>query len=58
MRSLPLIHPEGEDLSMTTGRTVGAAIGALLFVLFFAFLSGRLIVTSSAADHQVAANIR
>jgi hypothetical protein len=44
---------------MTTGRTVGAAIGALLFVLFFAFLSGRLVVTSSAAEHhQVAANIR
>jgi hypothetical protein len=44
---------------MTTGRTVGAAIGALLFVLFFAFLSGRLIVTSSTPEqHQSAANIR
>ena len=44
---------------MTAGRTVGAAIGALLFVLFFAFLSGRLIVTSSSPEpHQVAADIR
>lgn len=45
---------------MTTGRTVGAAIGALLFVLFFAMLSGRLIITSSSTpdQQQVAANIR
>ena len=45
---------------MTAGRTIGAAIGALLFVLFFSFISGRLVVTSSSMPerHQVAADIR
>jgi hypothetical protein len=43
---------------MITGRTVGAAVGALLFVLFFAFISGRLIVPASASEQQVAVNLR
>ena len=44
---------------MTTGRTVGAAIGALLFVLFFSMLANRLITPASTTpEHKVAANIR
>jgi hypothetical protein len=35
---------------MTTGRTIGAAIGLALFVLFFATIAGRLTYPVSAAE--------
>jgi hypothetical protein len=35
---------------MSAGRTIGAAIGAVLFVLFFATIAGRLVHPLSAAE--------
>jgi hypothetical protein len=37
---------------VSTGRTIGAAIGAVIFVLFFSAIAGRFVV--SAADAQTA----
>jgi hypothetical protein len=33
-----------------TGRTIGAAVGAVVFVLFFADLAGRFVHPLSAAE--------
>jgi hypothetical protein len=35
---------------VSTGRTIGAAIGALLFVLFFATIAERFVNPVSAAE--------
>jgi hypothetical protein len=35
---------------MSTGRTIGAAIGLALFVIFFATIAGRLTYPVSAAE--------
>jgi hypothetical protein len=35
---------------MTTGRTIGAAIGLALFIIFFATIAGRLANPVSAAE--------
>jgi len=35
---------------MSTGRTIGAAIGLALFILFFATIAGRLTYPVSAAE--------
>lgn len=35
---------------MTTGRTIGAAIGLALFILFFATIAGRMAYPVSAAE--------
>jgi len=44
---------------MSTGRIVGAALGAVLFVMFFAYVASRLIVPASAPEQQqVAVNLR
>ena len=40
---------------MSTGRTIGAAIGLALFILFFATLAGRLTYPVSAAELKPAA---
>jgi hypothetical protein len=44
-----------EDFSMTAGRTIGAAIGLALFVIFFATIAGRLANPVSAAEPNSAA---
>jgi hypothetical protein len=41
-----------------TGRTIGAAIGALIFVLFFAELAARLVKPVSAAEPAVTISAR
>ena len=33
-----------------TGRTIGAAVGAVIFVLFFADMAGRLVHTVHASS--------
>jgi hypothetical protein len=38
-----------------TGRTIGAALGAVLFVLFFAELAERLVIAESQPVHSVSA---
>ena len=40
---------------MSAGRTIGAAIGLALFILFFATLAGRLVNPVSAAEPGSAA---
>jgi hypothetical protein len=37
------------------GRTVGAAVGAVIFVLFFADLAGRLVIPESSSTHTISA---
>jgi hypothetical protein len=41
-----------------TGRTVGAGIGALIFVLFFAELAARFVNPVSAAEPAVTISAR
>ena len=45
---------------MTTGRTIGAAVGAVLFVLFFSTLANRLVTQAAEPEPQqtVAVNLR
>ena len=44
---------------MTTGRTVGAGIGAVLFVLFFATLANSLVYEApEPAQTTIAGNLR
>jgi hypothetical protein len=38
------------EVSVITGRTIGAAIGAVLFVWFFATIAARLVNPVSAAE--------
>ena len=40
---------------MTAGRTIGAAIGLALFIIFFATLANRLVNPVSAAEPNSAA---
>jgi hypothetical protein len=42
---------------MTTGRTIGAAIGLALFILFFAAIAGKLTYPVSAAELEPAATL-
>jgi hypothetical protein len=42
---------------MSTGRTIGAAIGLALFVMFFATIAGRLTNPVSAAELEPAATL-
>ena len=42
---------------MSTGRTIGAAIGLALFILFFATIAGRLSYPVSAAELTPAATL-
>jgi hypothetical protein len=42
---------------MSTGRTIGAAIGLALFIMFFATLAGRLTNPVSAAELRPAATL-
>lgn len=38
------------EVLVITGRTIGAAIGAVIFVWFFATIAGRLVNPVSAAE--------
>jgi hypothetical protein len=42
---------------MSTGRTIGAAVGLALFILFFATLAGRLTNPVSAAELKPAVTL-
>jgi hypothetical protein len=42
---------------MSAGRTIGAAIGLVLFILFFATLASRLTNPVSAAELKPAATL-
>lgn len=42
---------------MSAGRTIGAAIGLALFILFFATLAGRLTNPVAAAEIKPAATL-
>jgi hypothetical protein len=46
-----------EAFSMSAGRTIGAAIGLVLFILFFATLASRLANPVSAAELKPAATL-
>jgi hypothetical protein len=42
---------------MSTGRTIGAAIGLTLFILFFATVAGRITYPVSAAELRPVAKV-
>ncbi len=42
---------------MSTGRTIGAAIGLAIFILFFATVAGRITYPVSAAELKPAATL-
>jgi hypothetical protein len=53
----PVLTIPREAFSMSAGRTIGAAIGLVLFILFFATLASRLANPVSAAELKPAATL-